>query len=114
MKCYHFLEGLSKYQEWKNLVDFDSVNLRLKQDEDSNDFSMNAIYESYEKLITRFQNSIIVLSYKKGGIPSIDYLVNLVKKVKGNAHTVSMHYKYALNHQNGDAKNNREVLIIGI
>ena len=114
LKCYHFLEGLSKYQEWKNLVDFDSVNLRLKQDEDSNDFSMNTIYESYEKLITRFQNSIIVLSYKKGGIPSIDYLVNLVKKVKGNAHTVSMHYKYALNHQNGDAKNNREVLIIGI
>lgn len=113
-KCYHFLEGLSKYQEWKNIIDYNSVNLRLRQEDTSNDFSPKAIYETYEKLITRFQNSIIVLSYKKGGIPSIDFLVGLIKKVKGNAHTVSMHYKYALNHQNGDAKNNREVLIIGI
>lgn len=113
-KCYHFLEGLSKYPEWENLIDFDSVNLRLKEDQTINEFSTNSIYETYKKLITRFQKSIIVLSYKKGGIPSIEFLVNLVKKVKGNAHTVSMHYKYALNHQNGDAKNNREVLIIGI
>lgn len=113
-KCYHFLEGLSKYEQWETLIDFDTINLRLKQDESNNEFSPNSIYETYEKLITRFKNSIIVLSYKKGGIPSIEHLVNLIKKVKGNAHTVSIHYKYALNHQNGDAKKNREVLIIGI
>lgn len=114
LNCYHFLEGIARYQEWVNLIDFDSINLRLKQDETANEFSMDEIYETYEKLITRFRNSIIVLSYKKGGIPSIDFLVGLMKKIKGNAYTISMHYKYALNHQNGDAKNNREVLIIGI
>jgi len=54
------------------------------------------------------------LSYKKEGAPSIDFLMNLVKKIKGNSRMVSKHYKYALNHQNGDAKNNREVLIIGV
>ena len=114
LKCYHFLEGLSKYQEWENLIDYNSVNLRFKQDTNSNEFSPNRIYETYEKLIDRFKKGIIILSYKKGGIPSITFLVNLMKKVKGNSYTVSTHYKYALNHQNGDAKNNREVLIVGV
>lgn len=113
-KCYHFLEGLSRYQEWENLIDYDSVNHRLKPVEVSREFLLKNIYETYEKLITRFQSSVIVLSYKNGGVPSIDYLVDLVRKVKGNAYTVSMHYKYALNHQNGDANKNCEVLIIGI
>lgn len=114
LKCYHFLEGLSKYKEWKKLIDYNSINLRLKPIETDNDFVPNTIYETYEKLIYHFKKSIIVLSYKKGGVPSIGFLVGLLKKIKGNAQTVSKHYKYALNHQNGNAKNNREVLIIAI
>ena len=114
LRCYHFLEGLSKYQDWENLIDFDSRNLRFKDNIFKNDFSTAAVYETYEKLITRYKNNIIVLSYKKGGIPSIEFLRKLVKKVKGNVRTVSMHYIYALNHQNGNAKKNREFLIIGL
>jgi len=114
LRCYHFLEGLSNYNEWEELIDFQSVNHRFKNDKIANDFSLASIYETYEKLITRFRNSIIVLSYKKGGVPSIDFLYKLVKRVKGNAKTHSMHYIYALNHQNGDAEKNREVLIIGL
>lgn len=114
LKCYHFLEGLAQYQEWNSFIDFNSINHRFKQTEKDNEFTPDNIYETYEKLIYKFKKNIIVLSYKKGGVPSIPFLVNLMKKIKGNAHTISMHYKYALNHQNGNAKNNREVLIIGI
>lgn len=114
LKCYHFLEGLSKYQSWESLIDYESTNLRFKQKNDDNDFKLSNINEIYEKLIYNYRKSIIVLSYKKEGAPSIDFLMNLVKKIKGNSRMVSKHYKYALNHQNGDAKNNREVLIIGV
>ncbi len=114
LKCYHFLEGLSKYTEWESLIDMQTINRRFKALNDSDNFSGSKLTEKFEELIERFKNSTIVLSYKKGGIPSIDYLYNLVKKIKGNAYTVSMHYKYALNNQNGDAQKNREVLIIGI
>jgi adenine-specific DNA-methyltransferase len=113
LKCYHFLEGLANYNEWGNLIDYNSHNLRFKNNSFIKDFDVNLIYESYEELISRFHKSIIVLSYKKNGIPSIDFLYKLIKKVKGRAFTISKHYKYALNHQNGDAKNNREVIIIG-
>lgn len=114
LQCYHFLEGLSNYQIWEELIDFNSRNLRFRNDIDNNDFLTSSIYETYERLITKFQKSTIVLSYKVGGIPSIEFLKRLVKKVKGNVHTCSLHYVYALNKQNGNAKKNREVLIIGI
>jgi adenine-specific DNA-methyltransferase len=66
-----------------------------------------------EQILIKFSRSIIVFSYKQGGIPSIEYIKKIMKQLKRNVYQVSKHYKYALNHQNGDAKNNREVLIIG-
>lgn len=113
-KCYHFLEGLSRYEEWRDLIDYKTINLRLKNAEETNEFTLSNIYEKYETLMNNFRKSTIVVSYKKNGVPSISYLVNLINKIKGNAYTVSKHYKYALNHQNGNANSNREVLIIGI
>lgn len=114
LRCYHFLEGLSNYQTWEELIDFGSKNLRFKDDVITNDFSTAMVNETYEKLITKYRNSIIVLSYKMGGIPSIEFLKELVKKIKGNVHTYDKSYIYALNRQNGNAKKNKEVLIIGI
>jgi len=113
-KCYHFLEGLSKYEGWSDLIDITSLNRGLKDIENGNDFKKENIYEAIEEILTKFRNSKIVFSYKFGGIPSIDFIVKTMKKLKRNVYTVSIHYKYALNHQNGDAIKNREVLIIGV
>jgi len=114
LKCYHFLEGLSKYKEWGTMVDFDTLNLRLKDIERQNDFINITIHESIERILSKFSKSKIVFSYKKGGIPSIETIIRVMKKFKKNVHTTSLHYKYALNRQNGNAEKNREVLIIGI
>jgi adenine-specific DNA-methyltransferase len=113
LKCYHFLEGIVNYDQWDELIDTDTINLRFKDANENNDFKEENIYETFENIIDKYSNSIIVLSYKKGGIPSIEFLVNTLKKHKRNVYTKSLHYKYALNRQNGDAKRNREVLIIG-
>jgi adenine-specific DNA-methyltransferase len=113
LNIYHFLEGISKYNEWKNLIDYDAFNLRFKNDLIDN-FDKSNIKENLELIFDKYRKSIIVLSYKKGGIPSIEYTKNLLNKFKKRTYTRSIHYKYALNHQNGDAINNREVLIIGI
>src|SRR5690606_12206873 len=109
LKCYHFLEGIVNYNKWENLIDFNTPNLRFKEDLIKNElFTLNNIHKTFENLIEKFQDSTIVLSYKKGGIPSIDYLIKLMKRHKKRVYTQSQHYKYALNKQNGDAKKNRE------
>lgn len=114
LKCYHFLEGISNYECWGDHIDFQSICNGFKTASKGHIFSKHVVYETFEQLIEKFRKSIIVLSYKKNGIPSIDFLIKLLKKFKGQVVTKSMHYKYALNRQNGDSRLNREVLIIGI
>jgi adenine-specific DNA-methyltransferase len=113
LKCYHFLEGMSNYQRWNEFVDFNSSNLRFKKDL-SVSFTKITARQSFEQIFSMFRNSIIVLSYKKGGVPSIESLIYYLKKFKSKVYVRSNHYQYALNKQNGDSKNNREFLIIGI
>lgn len=114
LRCYHFLEGIANYNQWEDFIDFSTPNLRIKPEYAPNEFLEDDIYEKFDNLLDRFRNSAIVFSYKKGGLPGIEYIVKRMKLVKPNVYTKSIHYKYALNHQNGDAKKNREVLIIGI
>jgi adenine-specific DNA-methyltransferase len=114
LKCYHFLEGIANYNHWTELVDYNSPYLKFKKGEIENDFTSKNISSQLERIISNFRNSKIVISYKVGGVPSIDDLQEIVKKFKKNVFTVSLHYKYALNKQNGNADLNREVLIIGI
>jgi adenine-specific DNA-methyltransferase len=113
LRCYHFLEGLSKYAEWENLIDYNSMNLRLKDISDQNDFTKENIYQVFEEILVKFIASTIVFSYKQGGIPSIEFITSLLKKLGKHVYTISMHYQYALSHQNDDLKN-REVLIIAL
>lgn len=111
---YHFLEGLSCYDKWEQMIDHSKVHLPLRQISSQNDFTTANAREKFEEMLSMFRKSKIVLSYKKGGVPSIEYLVKLMKKFKKNVSTRSIQYSYALNRQNGDAKYNREVLIIGV
>ena len=111
LKCYHFLEGLTDYDNWSNRIDFATKNLRFKKED--NPFNQNNILNSLALLCENFQDSIIVLSYKIGGTPTIDEIVELMCNFKTNVEVKSKHYVYALNKQNGNAKHNREVLIIG-
>ncbi len=114
LKCYHFLEGISNYNDWQALIDFNSNNLRFKNADSENDFRKETIHKTFEQIFEKFRNSILVVSYKKGGTPSIEFLIKLMKKFKRNVSTKSQQYKYALNKQNGNAKKNREVLLVGL
>lgn len=111
---YHFLEGLSMYDDWSNFIDYNKQHLPLRDDVNENDFTNANVKERFEEMIYKFRRSIIVISYKNGGNPSIDYIIRLMKKIKRHTTSRSIKYSYALNRQNGDAKYNREVLIIGI
>lgn len=105
---YHFLEGMTKYDEWESNIDVASKHKRLLPCENVwND--KRKIIDGFDRLFQKFQESIIVVSYRNDGIPSEIELVNLLKKHK---QSVTVHhfgtYKYALS-KNGESK---EVLLI--
>ena len=113
LRCYHFLEGITDYANWKSKIDYNTKNYRFKKSQESNPFTRANINNSLDLLFRTFQNSILVFSYKVGGIPSVNEISNLMRRYKDNVEIKEKHYIYALNKQNGNAKYNREVLIIG-
>lgn len=105
---YHFLEGLVDYSNWGGMIDYRTKHKRLKGN-DSVWINKNQIHSAFNKLFEKFKDSILVVSYRSDGIPSIAELENLLKKYKPNVEELKRKsYKYVLS-----TNHSEEVLLIG-
>jgi len=106
---YHFLEGLVRYDDWPAMVDMSSKHRRLRREPDPWS-SPGLCHEMFCALFERFRDSILVVSYRSDGIPSIDELAGMLRAVKRNVRVVEKGlYQYALSTR----RDTREVLLIG-
>ncbi len=106
---YHFLEGLTIYDEWGEHIDSRSKHRRLKP-RPSEWTDRKRIYDAFDRLFQRYQKSIIVVSYRSDGIPSESELAFLLKQYKHYVHVEHFgQYKYVLS-TNSESK---EILLIG-
>lgn len=105
---YHFLEGITDYENWGNRIDYNSKHKRLKLNK-SDWTNALTIEKSFEKLIKQFNNSILAISYRSNGIPSIQRIKEILVE-NGKEVTIyeSREMKYVLSN-----KYSTEVLIIG-
>jgi len=94
---YHFLEGICDYKNWINHIDYNSKHRKFKNKK-SIWTDRNLIYNAFDKIFEKFQNNILVVSYRSDGIPSVEEIVSLLKKYKKNISIKQKAYKYALNH----------------
>lgn len=103
---YHFLEGIVFYDQWHNLIDQGSKHKKIKngKNEWCNKGEING---AFDRLFSKFQNSILVLSYREDGTPSISSLIEMLKRYKNKIEVKMLDYKYVLSHENS-----KEVLII--
>lgn len=103
---YHFLEGIIFYDQWESLIDKKSKHKKIKNSK--NEWcDKSKIHLSFQKLFQKFKDSILVISYRDDGIPTIQELVKMLEKHKRSIEVRKLDYKYVLS--NGDSK---EVLII--
>jgi adenine-specific DNA methylase len=105
---YHFLEGLARYEEWPALVDYRSKHRRMKRAYNPW-VDPSAIHDAFARLLERFCDAILVISYRADGIPSIAELEGMVRQVKPRVrvHTLDG-YQYVLS-----TRQTAEVLIVG-
>lgn len=106
---YHFLEGLARYEDWGSLIDYKSKHKRIKTIH--NDWTDKGIISKcFERLFERFKKSVIVVSYRSDGIPSVSELEKTLGKYKTNIREVMRQdYKYVLS-----KRESQEVLLVGI
>lgn len=103
---YHFLEGVVLYNQWPELIDKKSKHKKIKSGK--NEWcDKREIYGAFENLFRKFKDSILVISYRDDGTPTIPELVDMLKKYKKTVEIRKLDYKYVL------SKNtSREALII--
>lgn len=106
---YHFLEGLTIYDEWGKHINRRTKHLRLKPRQ--NEWTdKNQIHSAFDRLFERYKQSIIVVSYRSDGIPSEAELVSLLKRYKQNVRVEHFgQYKYVLSTNS----KSEEILLIG-
>lgn len=103
---YHFLEGLSDYDNWVGLIDHNMKNKGFSKLPSSWE-DKKKISSAFDDLFAKFSDSKIAVSYRSDGIPSIN---DLIDKLKYHGKKVSIHqidYQYVLSE-----KNTQEVLIL--
>jgi hypothetical protein len=97
---YHFLEGLSRYDEWENLIDITDPQKRIKS-QYSVWLDKKRIGSAFDSLFEKFSGSKIVVSYRSGGIPDAVSIKRMLKKYKREVVLHRKYYQYALAHTSG-------------
>jgi len=106
---YHFLEGITDYSNWHKDIDYKSKNLKLKTTYNIWEDKKN-IKNGFIQLIEKFKDSILVISYRNDGIPSIEEITEILENYGKKVRIEMIDYKYVLSNK----KNLKETLIIAV
>ncbi len=106
---YHFFEGLVRYDDWKQELDWNTNNRCLLRKE--SEWEKNSLEENFCRLFRKFQDSTIVVSYGEPGYPPVRTIRNVLAQYKRRVSIVKREQKYSLNQNNGSEMH--EVLMIG-
>jgi adenine-specific DNA methylase len=106
---YHFLEGLTFYDDWEKKIDYNSKHNRLKPKKNIWNDKKN-IYKGFDRLFKHYEDSILIISYRNDGIPSENELKEILESYKNEVSVESFgKYKYVLSKNS----NSKEILYIG-
>jgi len=89
------------------MIDYRTKHKRLKA-QPNPWIDKNKIHNAFDKLFEKFNDSILVVSYRSDGIPSIDDLEKLLKKYKSDVTLRRKRYKYVLSNNHSE-----EILFVG-
>lgn len=74
---YHFLEALVNYEKFKDKINYNKLNYEVQINKSLEFESKDRITKDISKLINKYNDKIIVFSYRNKGIPSIKELKNI-------------------------------------
>lgn len=106
---YHFLEGLTDYDNWHTRIDHRSKHrCMIRQPSPWTD--KDRIHQGFADLLEHFRSSIPVVSYRSDGIPTREELSEMLKRHKSTVVQAALPQQYALSIIRGS----HELLLIGV
>lgn len=104
---YHCLEGLTDYNNWVKKIDYKSKHKRMINEENIW-CDKKRITIAFERLLNKYKDSIIVVSYRDDGIPLGSELEEILRNIKDSVEIKKIDYKYVLSNEQS-----KEILLIG-
>jgi DNA adenine methylase len=106
LRRYHFVEGLSCYWQGVEIL-YHTKTKKLRKYYTPFD-SHTEVYGTFERLLQKFSNSIIVISYSSNSLPNRTELTDMLKAIKGNVMVHIIGHKYSFgthSHKVGNQNN---------
>ena len=114
VRRYHFIEGLAR--DWKGVEIQEHTKTKKFKSYPTPFSTKDGAYNAFDKLFSKFAESILIVSYSSNSLPTQEDMVALMKKYKDHVEVVPIDYKYAFGNQ-ADAKTHRnsvqEYLFVG-
>lgn len=115
VRRYHFVEGLIK--NWKGVNIQEHTKTKKIESYKSPFAKRKEAYKAFENLISKFKDSIIVISYSSNSQPSKEELTSMLSKVKKSVKLIEVDHLYSFGNQKHKVGNNanrvKEYLFIG-
>jgi len=106
LRRYHFVEGLSCY--WQGVEILHHTKTKKLRKYYTPFDSRIEVYGAFERLLRKFSNSIIVVSYSSNSLPNRTELTDMLKAIKGNVMVHIIGHKYSFgthSHKVGNQNN---------
>ncbi len=107
VRRYHFVEGLVK--NWEGLEIQENTKTKKFKSYKSPFSNKNEAYSEFEKLFSKFRNSIIAVSYSSNSLPTKDELTEIMYGFKDNVivHEIDHTYSFGTQSHKIGNENNR-------
>ncbi len=114
VRRYHFIEGLAR--NWQGVEIQEHTKTKKFKSYPTPFSTKNGAADAFDRLFCKFSSSILIVSYSSNSLPSLEDMVELMKKYKDHVDVVPVNYKYSFGNQ-ADAKTHRnsvqEYLFVG-
>jgi adenine-specific DNA-methyltransferase len=104
---YHFLEGLADYKKWPSRIDYDTNIKKISPKHPNRFLRKTDVETSLFELMERFQENILVISYRDNGYPTQEQIRQKLKDLGKSVKVYSREHKYALSE-----KRDKELLFV--
>lgn len=109
LRRYHFLEGLARFNEWPDLIDYSSKTRRFVDKEETGEWSSKLEFLTrLTDLLSMHKSSTVVMSYVTGSYPSEEVLTKIFETTFSTVIKKKMKFNRALSTQGRE-----EILLIG-
>lgn len=97
VRRYHFVEGLSKY--WNGLEIQENTKTKKFKNYPTPFSKLNDTKDAFERLLYKYRNKHIVISYSSNALPDKNFFIDLLKKFKKTVYFKEIDYRYSFSNQ---------------